>query len=418
MSMNLTKESIQEQQEQLQIKVQQSRTIAIANLEASLQKATESASVQSSIEQFVEYINLNLSLALELTATRQPPSLKRAKELTQTVAIALQANSENAGMSAFGQLAAHWQYVEAVLALESGNNQGVLSHLESACQGYLDCGLDIASVHDLFGHYYLRTNDFGEALLNFERSLKVRMETHQGAGIGKSYANLGEWYLTVAEIGQAEQLFQNALDLALTVGDHNLRLQALSGLAKVAIAESRYADAIAMIEDAIPQLQEPAYAVDLGYWYCDLTKALLGIGKVEESLICMRINVLPCFREFNNQRGMAIARQLRGRIYTRRMLEGLDVLDEEAIETAEDSLLDASFSFEQMGMMLDYAKALYDLACLYQLSSGSHFYYQYQGKSLRSLELVVSILEKINLGEHPLAQKADQMLMQVLQSKF
>jgi hypothetical protein len=187
---------------------------------------------------------------------------------------------------------------------------------------------------------------------------------------------------------------------------------------RVAIAESRYGDAISIIEDVIPQLQEPVDTIDLGYLYCDLAEALLGIGKVEEGLICMRINVLPRFREFHDQRGMAIARQVRGRIYTRRMLEGLDVLDEEAIETAADSLLDASFSFEQMGMMLDYAKTLYDLACLYQLSSGSHFYYQYQGKSLRSLELVVSILEQINLGEHPLAKKADQMLMQVLQTKF
>ena len=286
--MNLTEASIQEQQDQCQPKmqqVQQDRTAAIAYLEISLQRATETASAHSSSEQFFEYINLNLSLALELTATRQPQFLKRAKELTQTVAIALQANAEDANMSAFGQLTARWQYVQAVLALESGNTQDVLPYLESAFQGYLDCSLDIAAVHDIFGYYYLRTNDFGEALFNFERSLKIRMQTNQGAGIGKSYANLGEWYLIIAEIGQAGQLFQNALDLSLTVGDHHLRLQALSGLAKVAIAESRYADAIAMIEDVISQLQEPVYAIDLGYWYCDLSEALLGVGKVEESLI-------------------------------------------------------------------------------------------------------------------------------------
>lgn len=412
--MNLTEALIQEQ---YQPRLQQDRTKAIANLEASLKRATETASVHSSIEQFFEYVNLNLSLALVLITTRQPRLLNRASELIQTVAIALQANMGDANTSVFEQLTAHWHYVQAVLALETGKNQDVLPQLELALQGYLSCGLDVSAVYDTFGHYYLSINNFDGALFNFERSLKERKQINQSAAIGKSYVNLGEWYLNVAEVGQAGQLFQNALDLALAVEDYNLRLQALRGLVKVAIAESRYGDAIAMIEDVIPQFQEPIDAIDLGYWYCDLSKALLGFDKVEESLICMRIHVLPRFREFNDHRGLAIARQLRGRIYTRRMLEGLDVIDEDAIETAADSLLDAAFSFEQMGMLLDYAKTLYDLACLYQLSSGSHFYYQFQGKSLRSLELVVSILEQINLGEHPLAQKADQMLMQVLQGK-
>ena len=56
-------------------------------------------------------------------------------------------------------------------------------------------------------------------------------------------------------------------------------------------------------------------------------------------------------------------------------LDGLDSLYEDAIETAEDSLLDASLSFEQFGMMYEYAKSFYDLACLYQLCGSSQFQY-------------------------------------------
>ena len=416
--MNLIESLPQAQQNQEQQRVQQDRPTAISYLEKSLQQATDGISINDSGDQLITYLDLNLSLALELIATKQPELLKRAKGLTQKVAIALQENPLAKNLLAFSQLSARLQYVQAVLELESGKLQDVLPHLQSACQGYADSVGDIAVLDDIYGYYYLRSNDFGAALSSFERSLAARLETNQTEVIGKSYANLGEWYLTVAEISQAGQLFQTALDIALTAGDYNLRLQALKGLVRVAIAELRYADAITIINDVIPQLQAPVHTIDLGHWYCDLSEALLGLDKVEESLICMRINVLPRFREFHYQKGMAIARQLRGKIYMRRMLEGLDVIDEDAIETAEDSLLDAAFSFEQMGMMLDYAKSLYDIACLYQLSSGSQFYYQYQGKSLRSLELALSILEQIGLGQHLLAQKADQMLMQVLQNKF
>jgi hypothetical protein len=98
--------------------------------------------------------------------------------------------------------------------------------------------------------------------------------------------------------------------------------------------------------------------------------------------------------------------------------EGLDVIDEEAIETAEDSLLDASLTFEQFGMMHEYAKTLYDLAALYQLCSSSQYQYQYQGKSLRSLELSLSVLDQLNMGDSQLALQVEAMLHQVMRGSF
>jgi tetratricopeptide (TPR) repeat protein len=195
-------------------------------------------------------------------------------------------------------------------------------------------------------------------------------------------------------------------------------LQALKGLAKVAIAESQWQLAIELIKEVISLLQEPVDTIEIGYLYCDLAEALLGDRQIEKSLICIRVEVLPRFRDYQYLKGIAIAKHLRGRIYVQRLLNGLDSLDEDAIETAEDSLLDALIAFEQFGMMSNYAKVLYDLACLYQLCSSSQFQYQYQGKSLRSLELSLSTLDQLGMSNTQLASQVEAMLNQVMRGSF
>ncbi len=387
---------------------QQDRTAAIAYFEQCLQNNPNATSP----EDRGITVRMLLDLAVELIGAKQPDQLQRAKDLIQQAE-----NILNSLEISNGQ-AAYLLYVQAILAMELGGLQDVLSVLQQAYEVYGNNLEGKSLIDDTIGRYYTKVGDYQSALISFERSLSLRLESEDESAIGKSYAYLGQLYLSSGEINQAASLFQSTLDIAIAKSDNFLKLQALKGLGKVAIAEAQWQNAIALIKDTLTLLKEPVDSIEIGYLYCDLTEALLGDRQVEESLICIRIDALRRFRDFQYLRGIAIAKHIRGKIYVHRLREGLDVIDEEAIETAEDSLLDASLTFEQFGMMHEYAKTLYDLAALYQLCSSSQYQYQYQGKSLRSLELSLSVLDQLNMGDSQLALQVEAMLHQVMRGSF
>jgi len=388
---------------------QQGRTSTIAYFEQCLQNTN----INNSGADLGTTARVLLDLAVELIATKQPEKLQRAEELLQQAGNAL---NQNLGINE--EQKAYLLYVQALFALESGKLSNVLNILQEAHEAYGNNLEGQALTDDAIAHYYIRVGDFQSALMSFERSLSVRLESTDECAIGKSYIYLGQLYLSAGDINQAASLFQNTLDIAIANSDNFLRLQVLKGLSKVAIAESKHQTAIALIKDAITLLKEPVDTIEIGYLYCDLAEALLGDRQIKESLICIEVNALSRFRDFQYQKGIAIAKHIRGRIYMHRLLEGIDSLNEDAIETAEDSLLDASIGFEQFGMMADYAKVLYDLACLYQLCSSSQFPYQYQGKSLRSLELSLSVLDKLDMGSTKLAAQVETMFNQLMRGSF
>jgi tetratricopeptide (TPR) repeat protein len=389
---------------------QQDRTLAIAYFEQCLQNTTTDENVEGDPSTTIRVL---LDLAVELIATKQSESLQRAQALVQQAGEALNQDPEPDH-----EQEAYLLYVRATLALELGELSDVLYVLETAHEAYTNSREGQALTDDAIGEYYLRINDIQSALISFERSLSARLEIEDECKIAKSYVHLGRLYLASGDINQAASLFQHTLDIALAKADNFLRLQALKGLVKVAIAESQWSLAIELSKEAISLLKEPVDSIEIGYLYCDLAEALLGDRQVEASLICVRVEVLPRFRDYQYLRGIAIAKHIRGRIYVYRLLDGLDSLDEDAIETAEDSLLDASLSFEQFGMSHEYAKSLYDLACLYQLCGSSQVQYQYQGKSLRSLELSLSVLDQLGLSHTKLGSQVEAMLNQVMRGSF
>ena len=390
----------------------QGRTFAIAYFEQSLQNNLD-VNADAGMADLAMTARILLDLALELIGTRLPESLQRGESLIQKAAEILDQNP-----TTDNEQRAYLLYVRANLALELGKLNDVLQILENAYQLYQDHPEGLAIIDDAIGRYYLQVNDPQSALNHFERSLSLRLESEDECAIAKSYTYLGKLYLSIEETSQAVSLYQNALEIALANDDRALQLQSLKGLAKSAIAEQQWQTAIALSKDAIALLQEPVDTIEIGYLYCDLSEALLGDRQINQSLLCIRAEVLPRFRDYQYQKGIAIAKHIRGRIYVQRLLEGLDSLDEDAIETAQDSLLDASMGFEELGMMLDYAKTLYDLACLYQLCSNSPFQYQYQGKALRSLELSLSVLDKLGMSSTKFATQVDELLDQVMGGKF
>ena len=385
----------------------QGRTFAIAYFEQCLENT-----VNDNADLGVT-ARILLDLALELIATRQPELLQKAETLLHQAWVNLDRDPETND-----EQRAYLYYVRAILAIECGVLTDVLGILQDTYVLYNDNPEGLAFTLDAMGQYYLQVNDTQAALRYFEGSLSMRLESQNECAIAKSYASLGKLYLAIADIPQAISLYQNALEIALANEDLDLQLQSLKGLAKAAIAEQQWQTAIDLCKDAIALLQEPVDTIEIGYLYCDLSEALLGDRQIESSLLCVRSEVLPRFRDYQYQKGIAIAKHLRGRIYVQRLLEGLDSLDEDAIETAQDSLLDASMGFEELGMMLDYAKTLYDLACLYQLCSNSPFQYQYQGKALRSLELSLSVLDKLGMSSTQFALQVDELLDQAMRGKF
>jgi tetratricopeptide (TPR) repeat protein len=385
----------------------QGRTFAIAYFEQCLQNITDTS------EDFGVTARILLDLALELILTKQPESLQRGENLIQQAAEILDQNP-----LIDDEQRAYLLYVRANLALELGGLSDVFQILENAYQLYSNNPEGQSLTDDAIGQYYLQINDPQSALNHFERSLSLRLESQDECAIAKSYNNLGKLYLAIEDTAQAVGLYQNALEIALANDDRALQLQALKGLAKAAIAEHQWQPAIYLTKDAIALLQEPVDTIEIGYLYCELAEALLGDRQIEQSLLCVRVEVLPRFRDYQYQKGIAIAKHLRGRIYVHRLIEGLDTLNEDAIETAQDSLLDASMGFEELGMMLDYAKTLYDLACLYHLCSNSPFQYQYQGKALRSLELSLSVLDKLGMSSTKFATQVDELLDQAMRGKF
>jgi tetratricopeptide (TPR) repeat protein len=390
----------------------QGRTLAIAYFEQSLQNTLD-VNTDAGMADLGMTARILLDLALELIGTRLPESLQRGESLIQQAAATLDQNP-----TADNEQRAYLLYVQANLALELGKLTNVLQILDNVYQLYQDNPEGLALTDDAIGRYYLQVNDPQSALNHFERALSLRLESEDECAIAKSYTYLGKLYLSIEDTSQAVSLYQNALEIALANEDRALQLQSLKGLAKSAIVEQQWQTAIALSKDAITLLQEPVDTIEIGYLYCDLSEALLGDRQINQSLLCIRAEVLPRFRDYQYQKGIAIAKHIRGRIYVQRLLEGLDSLDEDAIETAQDSLLDASMGFEELGMMLDYAKTLYDLACLYQLCSNSPFQYQYQGKALRSLELSLSVLDKLGMSSTKFGTQVDELLDQVMGGKF
>ncbi|PZU93772.1 MAG: hypothetical protein DCE90_15895 [Pseudanabaena sp.] len=389
----------------------QDRTSAIADLEQSLQSSESDKNSRSSFPIF-------LDLAVELMATKQQDAIYRAKSLAHQAKELLEQDftSSPAQDSLFDQEnLAYLLYVQAILSVSTNEMSTALDQLQGAYNIYTDINHAEGQslIDDTLGQYHLYHYNSQLALSHFERSLSLRLEREERE-IALSYLHLGCLYLFINDLEQSASLFNSALEMAIANDDEYLRRQALKGLIKIAIARHEWTEVIAMLKDTIGLLSEPTDAIEIGYLYCDLAEALLGNNQVEESLICVRIQVLPRFRDFQHSQGVAIAKHLRGRIYVQRLAVGLDALDEDAIETAEDSLIDASIAFEQFGMMLEYARSLYDLALLYQLCSNSQFQYQYQGKSLRSLELAFSILDQIGFGDSELATKVDTLLDQVM----
>lgn len=346
-----------------------------------------------------------MELALHLIDTRQNNCLRKAEELLQQAEFLLKKG--RATTSQEGYLS----YCCGMLKFEGSDMANALLHLQNAYIEYTDDLLHQAIVDDGMGKYYTEIGDFQKALFHFERALINRTDSHDEHSCGISYKNLGRLQLRFNNFEVAEEYFQQSLQIALVYEDELLRLQSLIGLEEVALAVGKYQDSKTLIADALAIVHSPTDDYRSAFLYRDLAEALLGNGEVAESFRCLESEVMPRFQALDGNRGIALAKRLKGRINLYRLIHGIDEVNENTIEITQDILLDAAMIFEQQGMTQEYAKTLYDLAGLYQLCSNhSTLFFQYQGKMVRSLELALSVLEQFEIGNEQLITEIENTL--------
>jgi tetratricopeptide (TPR) repeat protein len=332
-------------------------------------------------------------LALELIETGHMPSVHKAKDILLKVELSLKDCAD------CNQELAYLLYCQGCLDLQQGCYVDALLHLQSAYQTYGEADpIGLSLVDDALGSYYAAVSDPRTASMHLRRSLSRRQEPGCESDKAISLALLGKVNLQLENYEQAENFLEQSLDLALQCDHTYTRLNAMTGLGQLAIAQSEWEIAAIMFQEALQIVQEPIDLSKAAYLYVNLAEALLGGEKIDSAQRCIETEAVPRFQHLQDQLGLAISKRLLGRILTCKLLDGGEGLTEEMIEKAEDYLSDASMLFEQRGMSQEYAKTLYDQACLYNICASSNSKYQYQGKSVRSLELALNVLEQFGSG--------------------
>jgi tetratricopeptide (TPR) repeat protein len=358
-------------------------------------------------------------LALALIEIGQPEGVNRTKLLMQQAGSYLKSQSTSRSKSDsknYGIQKAYLLYAQGLWELKHHNFDRSLTSFQAAYQLY-EVNADLggqALADDALGLYYMTIGEFQTALMHLERALGYRQELDNEHGKAISFGNLGRFHLQIDQLEPVEDLFQTSLEIAVAEQDELLQILALSGLAQNLIAHGQWQIAISKVQSALKLTQEPLDTLRIAELSLHLAEAFLGAEQMDDSLRTIDREVMPRFRDLQNKAGIAAGKRIKGRIFYQRLILGFDSLEEDTIERAEDFLLDAAMLFEQEKMPIDYAKTLYDLAYLYQLCLNSRFKYQYQGKSVRSLELALNALQNFNSGDSRLAHQIDAMLLQTM----
>jgi tetratricopeptide (TPR) repeat protein len=390
-----------------------SRQSAIACFEQCLEEAVGNNNKVAQVASLTE-------LALEFIETNQILAIKRAEQLlVQATEINAQVKAENNISSP--SLTAHLHYAQAVIALEQQDLENCFNFLQSAYSLFESdkspALADLSLVDDALGRYYVATNQFAQALAHFERSLTRRSQIKPSPIylLGISHYQQGQMFLQLYDFVQAQAAFEKSLDMSLEADYTYLRLQSLVGMVQVAIAESDWDVAEALIEESLQLVEMPLDLDKLAILYQCRAEALLGNRQVLEAQDCIQIETLPRLESLQNPVRTAIAQRTMGRILQARLLEGLDRLTTETIENAEDFFVDASMIFEERGLATDYAMTLYCVADLYNVCEEFKYNrYQYQGKAVRSLKLALSALEKVVGDTSFLTKKIEDSLDRVI----
>jgi tetratricopeptide (TPR) repeat protein len=386
----------------------QDRAEAIACFEESIQRA-ESINDQMLIS------NALTELAIELIEIGQISALGRAKSLLDRSMDLLQRldlKSGNTGQSLDLQTNHKKDYVvyaQGLLSLQEGNFREAIAQFDRVYPSYVNDPEMLATLDRTLAESYLALGEFKTSISYLERSI---FKTNKGS----NYEQLGRIYLQLDQYQLAKDYFEQSLDIALETDDKYLRVQAFIGLSQVAIAESQWESAIAVINEVLSQLEEPLDLQQVAYLYLYLAEAKMGLGNILEAQEHLENYAIPRFKKLQNQHGLASGKSTLARVLSDRLAKGMDDMNEDTIEAIADEFLEALILFDRYGTPQDKAKALYDLAHLYTLCNEPRYRYQYQGKAVRSLEQALAALEKFRDDSSGLVIKIELFLNKLMGS--
>ncbi|AFY70305.1 Tetratricopeptide TPR_1 repeat-containing protein [Thalassoporum mexicanum PCC 7367] len=354
-------------------------------------------------------------LALLFAETCQSPYLDRAKSLL------LRAEAIWSKQKESQQDLAYLLYCRGILYFHQYNFVDSLVCFRAAYRAYgKDGGAGLALVDGGLGRYYTSLGDFQAALFHFERSLSRFDQLTDDLQMGDCYTNLGNLYLLMYQQEPAENYFHKGLAIAQKKEAIYPRYAALVGLGKVEMMRQHWAHARYMLHEAIGLLNHPFDLIDIAYINLNLAEVLLGEQRYDEARSQIHDHTIPHFKELGSSIGLAAADRSLGRIFTSSLKHNPAEQLATSIEEAEDRFLDAMDVFEHQAMPQEYAKTLYDMACLYRtcMEADPQHQYEYKGKASRALKVALGVLEQVNYGAANLIFEIEVLLNWVDQTAW
>lgn len=266
-------------------------------------------------------------------------------------------------------------------------------------------------ISDALARCFSITHQFDQAQAHFDRATAL-LSPHSFY-LGFVSIHLGEMELFKQNFDYSEDHAQNALELSMQTEDNLLRFNALVLLTKNSLRRHRFDTARALIEDS-QALVDPE---------TDLLEVItLSLLEMEASCHDEDLpSVLPLWEytvsrlpELNDWQTQQQANHLEGKIGLGKIEAGLVNLDEEGLEKLEDIFLDVALNYEEQQIYSCQALVLLDIARLYSFGIRLPTPYQFQGKSIRSVEQAGELLKQVGLQETNLGREIEQLYDRML----
>ncbi len=255
------------------------------------------------------------------------------------------------------------------------------------------------------------THQFAEAQKHYDRA--TALLSPESFYLGFNYIHLGEMALFMQNFDKAEEAAQNALEIAIQTEDQLLRFRALVLLTQIALRRNQMEVAAALIEDAQPLIDLETDHLEVVTLLLLQLEHLCRSGEVSGALSFWE-HISPRLSLVNNWQIKQQAKYLEGLLGIGKISEGLVNLNEDVIENLEDIFLEVALAYEERQMYSHQALVLLDMAALYSFAIKLPTPYEFQGKSIRSVEQAGVLLEKVGLKQTKLGHEIDRIYDRML----
>lgn len=254
-------------------------------------------------------------------------------------------------------------------------------------------------------------HQFEEAQKYYDRAMALL--SPDSFYLGFNHIHQGEMALFMQNFDKGEEEAQNALEIGMQTEDQLLRFRALVLLTQIAMRRNQNEVAAALIEDAQPLIDPEIDRLEVVTLLLLQLEQLCRQNDISTALSFWE-HTSPLISDVNKWQIKQQAKYLEGLLGIGKISEGLVNLSEDIIETLEDIFLDVALAYEERQMYSHQALVLLDVASLYSFAIKLPTPYEFQGKSIRSVEQAGVLLKKVGLNQTKLGHEIDRIYDQVL----